>query len=90
VASIRNALDFPLYDVLIVGGGGAGRPAAIAPAETDPNLRILIVSKVYPMRNHAGSAEGGAVAVLRPEDSWKTMPFREIRITHFQPMARTY
>ena len=72
-------MDFPLYDVLIVGGGGAGLRAAIAAAETDPGLRILIVSKVYPMRSHTVSAEGGAAAVLRPEDSWETHAFDTIK-----------
>ena len=72
-------MDFPLYDVLIVGGGGAGLRAAIAAAETDPSLRILIVSKVYPMRSHTVSAEGGAAAVLRPEDSYETHAFDTIK-----------
>jgi fumarate reductase flavoprotein subunit len=72
-------LDFPLYDVLVVGGGGAGLRAAIAAAEMDPSLRILIVSKVYPMRSHTVSAEGGAAAVLRPEDSWETHAFDTIK-----------
>jgi fumarate reductase flavoprotein subunit len=72
-------LDSPLYDVLIVGGGGAGLRAAIAAAEVDPSLKILIVSKVYPMRSHTVSAEGGAAAVLRPEDSWETHAFDSIK-----------
>ncbi len=72
-------MDFPLYDVLIVGGGGAGLRAAIAAAETDPSLKILIVSKVYPMRSHTVSAEGGAAAALRPEDSWETHAFDTIK-----------
>ena len=57
------------HDVLIVGGGGAGIRAAIAVVEADPRLRVAIVSKVYPMRSHTVSAEGGAAAVLTPEDS---------------------
>ncbi len=57
------------YDVLIVGGGGAGLRAAIAVVEADPHLRVAIVSKVYPMRSHTVSAEGGAAAVIRDEDS---------------------
>ena len=48
------------HDVLIVGGGGAGLRAAIAIAETDPRLDVAVVSKVYPMRSHTVSAEGGA------------------------------
>ncbi len=57
------------HDVLIVGGGGAGLRAAIAIAETHPELSLGIVSKVYPMRSHTVSAEGGAAAVIRDNDS---------------------
>jgi succinate dehydrogenase flavoprotein subunit len=59
----------PSYDVVLVGGGGAGLRAAIAIAQADPRLRVAVVSKVYPMRSHTVSAEGGAAAVLRPDDS---------------------
>jgi len=57
------------HDVLLVGGGGAGLRAAIAIAETNPQLRIAVVSKVYPMRSHTVSAEGGAAGVIRDDDS---------------------
>ena len=56
-------------DLLIVGGGGAGLRAAIAAAEAVPQLDIAVVSKVYPMRSHTVSAEGGAAAVIKPDDS---------------------
>jgi fumarate reductase flavoprotein subunit len=52
-----------------VGGGGAGLRAAIAVAETHPRLRVAVISKVYPMRSHTVSAEGGAAAVIKPGDS---------------------
>jgi succinate dehydrogenase flavoprotein subunit len=57
------------HDVLIVGGGGAGLRAAIAVAEINPELSVAVVSKVYPMRSHTVSAEGGAAAVIKPNDS---------------------
>ncbi len=59
----------PSHDVLLVGAGGAGLRAAIAIAETNPRLSIAVVSKVYPMRSHTVSAEGGAAGVLAPDDS---------------------
>jgi fumarate reductase flavoprotein subunit len=60
----------PTHDVLMVGGGGAGLRAAIAIAETNPRLRVAVVSKVYPMRSHTVSAEGGAAGVARADDSF--------------------
>jgi fumarate reductase flavoprotein subunit len=59
----------PAHDVVIVGGGGAGLRAAIAIAETNPRLSVAVISKVYPMRSHTVSAEGGAAGVARPDDS---------------------
>src|SRR3954451_18225268 len=67
------------YDVLIVGGGLAGIRAAIAAAEMNPRLRIGMVSKVYPMRSHTVSAEGGAAAVMTKEDSYETHAFDTIK-----------
>ena len=57
------------HDVLIVGGGGAGLRAAIAIAEVDPRLDVAVVSKVYPMRSHTVSAEGGAAGVIAEGDT---------------------
>ena len=59
----------PAFDVVLVGGGGAGLRAAIAIAETAPRLRVAVVSKVYPMRSHTVSAEGGAAGVIASDDS---------------------
>src|SRR6266851_4007257 len=57
------------HDVLIVGGGGAGLRAAIAIGEEYPTLNVGVLSKVYPMRSHTVSAEGGAAAVIKANDS---------------------
>ncbi len=62
-------MDLFSCDVLVVGGGGAGLRAAIAVAEVDPKLRVAVISKVYPMRSHTVSAEGGAAAVIKAGDS---------------------
>src|SRR4029450_1486341 len=59
----------PSHDVVLVGGGGAGLRAAIAIAEANPRLRIAVGSKVYPMRSHTVSAEGGAAGVIRRDDT---------------------
>ena len=57
-------------DVVIIGAGGAGLRAAIAVAESDPGLRVALISKVYPMRSHTCAAEGGAAGVIKPDDSF--------------------
>jgi len=62
-------LDVTNHDVLLVGGGGAGLRAAIAVSEFNPKLSVAVVSKVYPMRSHTVSAEGGAAAVIKPGDT---------------------
>jgi len=72
-------MDFESYDVLVVGGGLAGIRAAIAVVDANPRLKVGMVSKVYPMRSHTVSAEGGAAAVLRPEDSYKSHAFDTIK-----------
>ncbi len=62
-------MDIFAHDVLVVGGGGAGLRAAIAVCEVNPKLSVAVISKVYPMRSHTVSAEGGAAAVVKPGDS---------------------
>src|SRR5579864_2228578 len=63
-------MDVTTHDVLLVGGGGAGLRAAIAVSELNPHLKIAVASKVYPMRSHTVSAEGGAAGVIKSDDSF--------------------
>ncbi len=58
-------------DVAIIGAGGAGLRAAISVAESDPQLKVALISKVYPMRSHTVAAEGGAAGVIKDEDSFE-------------------
>lgn len=56
-------------DVAIVGAGGAGLRAAIEIARSNPEVKIALISKVYPMRSHTVAAEGGSAGVVREDDS---------------------
>ncbi|MGO9267585.1 MAG: fumarate reductase (quinol) flavoprotein subunit [Candidatus Binataceae bacterium] len=62
-------METSAHDILLIGGGGAGLRAAIAIAESMPQADIAMVSKVYPMRSHTVSAEGGAAGVAGDDDT---------------------
>lgn len=73
-------MEHVVADIVIIGGGAAGLRAALAAAEGSPELSIALVSKVYPVRSHTVSAEGGIAGVVREEyDSHEQHCFDTIR-----------
>ena len=69
------------YDVLIVGAGGAGLMAALE-ASKAKDLKIGVITKVYPTRSHTGAAQGGinaALANVDPSDSPEVHTFDTVK-----------
>jgi fumarate reductase flavoprotein subunit len=78
-----GGLEVINHDIVLVGGGGAGIRAAIAVAEAWPEARICMVSKVYPMRSHTVSAEGGAAGVAGSDDSLELHAYDTLKGSDF-------
>ena len=60
-----------LYDVVVVGAGGAGLRAVVGMAEK--GLKTACVTKVFPTRSHTVAAQGGISAALgnMGPDDWR-------------------
>lgn len=67
-----------IYDVVIVGAGGAGMRAAL---ESSTRARTAVISKLYPTRSHTGAAQGGMCAALAnvEEDNWEWHTFDTVK-----------
>jgi len=58
------------FDALVVGAGGSGMRAALELARRE--LKVAVLSKVFPTRSHTVAAQGGIAAPLAnsTEDHW--------------------
>jgi len=58
------------FDAIVVGAGGSGMRAALELARA--NLKVAVLSKVFPTRSHTVAAQGGIAAPLANsgEDNW--------------------
>jgi succinate dehydrogenase / fumarate reductase flavoprotein subunit len=67
------------FDAVIVGAGGSGMRAALQLAEA--NLRVAVLSKVFPTRSHTVAAQGGVAASLgnNGEDNWHWHMFDTVK-----------
>jgi len=69
---VEIAKPFPVrrFDALVVGAGGAGMRAALELARAE--LKVAVLSKVFPTRSHTVAAQGGIAAPLAnsSEDHW--------------------
>ncbi len=67
-----------VFDVIIVGGGGAGLMAAL---NASLSAKTAVLSKLYPTRSHTGAAQGGIGAALGnlEEDHWEWHAFDTVK-----------
>ncbi|HUN69066.1 MAG TPA: succinate dehydrogenase flavoprotein subunit [Burkholderiales bacterium] len=58
------------FDAIVVGAGGSGMRAALELARAE--LKVAVLSKVFPTRSHTVAAQGGIAAPLAnsSEDNW--------------------
>ena len=58
------------FDAIVVGAGGSGMRAALELARAD--LKVAVLTKVFPTRSHTVAAQGGIAAPLAnsSEDNW--------------------
>lgn len=58
------------YDIVIVGGGGAGLRAALEVVQNS-KLSCVVISKTHPIRSQTCMAQGGMNAALSSDDSFE-------------------
>ena len=67
------------FDAVVIGAGGSGLRAALQLAEA--NLKVAVLSKVFPTRSHTVAAQGGVCASLGNEepDNWHWHMFDTVK-----------
>ncbi|WP_375326604.1 FAD-dependent oxidoreductase [Candidatus Tisiphia endosymbiont of Nemotelus uliginosus] len=67
------------YDLIIIGAGGSGLAAAIYAARN--GCKVVVISKVHPMRSHTVAAQGGINAALGNiiKDDWRWHAYDTIK-----------
>jgi succinate dehydrogenase / fumarate reductase flavoprotein subunit len=67
------------FDAVIVGAGGSGMRAALQLSEA--NLKVAVLSKVFPTRSHTVAAQGGVAASLgnNGDDNWHWHMFDTVK-----------
>ena len=67
------------FDAVVVGAGGSGLRAALHLSEA--NLKVAVLSKVFPTRSHTVAAQGGVAASLGNdgEDNWHWHMFDTVK-----------
>ena len=78
------ALTVRQFDAVVVGAGGSGLRAALQLSEA--NLKVAVLSKVFPTRSHTVAAQGGVAASLgnNGEDNWHWHMFDTVKGSDYQ------
>ncbi|QKF93065.1 8-methylmenaquinol:fumarate reductase flavoprotein subunit [Campylobacter sp. CCUG 57310] len=77
----NNKKGLPSVDVMVIGSGGAGLRAAVAARKNNPNLTVVVATKMMPSRNATCMAEGGinGVTDLENGDSYKLHAYDTVK-----------
>ena len=65
------------YDAIIVGAGLAGNSAAME--LQNGGKKVVVLTKLHPLRSHSGAAQGGINAALNSEDSVELHMFDTVK-----------
>jgi succinate dehydrogenase / fumarate reductase flavoprotein subunit len=77
--ALTDKIPVRRFDALIIGAGGAGLKAALQ--LSNANMKVAVISKVFPTRSHTVAAQGGVNAALANvnEDNWHWHMFDTVK-----------